>query len=152
MNSKDKMQMLCMKNGTTAEGYNRIRERRIIKHSSTGSAMNGGHWKLKSKPKVRSYQLIEALPETANTRLLVLLCDPTSSLPQLTKVVSIETATLKECSATGLAQNRDGKRRESSKKSYVEQCLGFETKIGNRGKYLLSIGEPIIENSSQVLY
>ncbi|KZV41724.1 hypothetical protein F511_29989 [Dorcoceras hygrometricum] len=28
MNSKDKMQMLCMKNGTTAEGYNRRREPR----------------------------------------------------------------------------------------------------------------------------
>ncbi|KZV35667.1 hypothetical protein F511_15122 [Dorcoceras hygrometricum] len=43
MNSKDKMQMLCMKNGTTAEGYNRRREPRNIKHSSTESATNGGH-------------------------------------------------------------------------------------------------------------
>ncbi|KZV58300.1 hypothetical protein F511_01151 [Dorcoceras hygrometricum] len=92
-------------------------------------------WKLKSKPKLKSYKLIEALPETANARLLVLLRDPTSSLPQLPKVVSIERATLKECSATGLAQNRDGKRRESMEKSYGEQCLGFATENYNRGKY-----------------
>ncbi|KZV45922.1 BED zinc finger,hAT family dimerization domain isoform 1 [Dorcoceras hygrometricum] len=65
--------------------------------------------------------------QRANARLLVLLHDPTSSLPHLPKVVSIERATLKECNATGLAQNRDGKRRESTDKSYGEQCLGFET-------------------------
>ncbi|KZV34271.1 hypothetical protein F511_39202 [Dorcoceras hygrometricum] len=91
--------------------------------------------KLKSKPKVRSYQLIEALPEIANAQLLVLLRDPTSSLPQLPKVVSIERSTIKECSATGLVQNRDGKRRESTEKSYGEQFLGFATENDDRGKY-----------------
>ncbi|KZV30768.1 hypothetical protein F511_37611 [Dorcoceras hygrometricum] len=110
-------------------------------------------WKLKSKPKVRSYQLIEALPETANARLLVLLRDPTSSLPHLPKVVSIGRATLKECSATGLAQNRDGKRWESTEKSYSEQCLGFTTENDNMGKYSKTIANkrPSRKNDRKVL-
>ncbi|KZV46894.1 hypothetical protein F511_34835 [Dorcoceras hygrometricum] len=187
------MQMLCMKNGITAEGYNQIREpknsniaqrnlQRICGHgvcrtygrypltptrtplpdastaqparcptyelwdvnteSQTGSYTQPAiilpsqlNRKLKSKPKVRSYQLIKALPEIANAQLLLLLRDPTSSLPQLPKVVSIERATIKECSATVFVQNRDGKRQESTEKSYGEQCLGFATENDDRGKY-----------------
>ncbi|KZT76655.1 flowering time control protein FPA-like [Dorcoceras hygrometricum] len=63
-----------------------------------------------------------------------------SSLPQLPKVVSIERETLKEFSATGIAQNKDGKRRESTAESYGEQCLGFTTEIGKSGKIFLSMG------------
>ncbi|KZV44223.1 hypothetical protein F511_13865 [Dorcoceras hygrometricum] len=35
VNSKNKMQMLCMKPGTTAEGYNQGREPKNSMHSST---------------------------------------------------------------------------------------------------------------------
>ncbi|KZV46584.1 hypothetical protein F511_39406 [Dorcoceras hygrometricum] len=53
VSSKDKMQMLCMKNGTTAEGYNRRKEpkdsniaqrnlQRICGHEHAGSlGLNG---------------------------------------------------------------------------------------------------------------
>ncbi|KZV26884.1 mitochondrial-processing peptidase subunit alpha-like [Dorcoceras hygrometricum] len=43
VNSKNKMQMLCMRPGTTDEGYNQGREPKNSMHSSTESATNGGH-------------------------------------------------------------------------------------------------------------
>ncbi|KZV47922.1 mitochondrial-processing peptidase subunit alpha-like [Dorcoceras hygrometricum] len=43
VNNKNKMQMLCMRPGTTAEGYNQGREPKNSMHSSTESAKNSGH-------------------------------------------------------------------------------------------------------------
>ncbi|KZV48052.1 mitogen-activated protein kinase kinase kinase 7 [Dorcoceras hygrometricum] len=40
VNSKNKMQMLCMRPGTTAEGYNQGREPKNSMHSSTESAID----------------------------------------------------------------------------------------------------------------
>ncbi|KZV24358.1 hypothetical protein F511_25899 [Dorcoceras hygrometricum] len=40
VNSKNKMQMLCMRKGTTAEGYNQGREPKNSMHSSTESAID----------------------------------------------------------------------------------------------------------------
>ncbi|KZV24577.1 hypothetical protein F511_10218 [Dorcoceras hygrometricum] len=61
MNSKDKMQMLCMKNGTTAKGYHRRKEAKELNHISTESATNSGH--------VEALVLVTVRSRRANTRI-----------------------------------------------------------------------------------
>ncbi|KZV34554.1 hypothetical protein F511_12619 [Dorcoceras hygrometricum] len=64
VNSKNKMQMLCMRPGTTAGGYNQGREPKNSMHSSTESATNSGH----GPPKwYRKKELVERSPMLPRT-------------------------------------------------------------------------------------
>ncbi|KZV22253.1 hypothetical protein F511_28647 [Dorcoceras hygrometricum] len=64
MNSKNKMQMLCMEDETTAEGYNQRREPRNIMHSSTESC--GRYNTRESGPQMKEHKLIWTRPYSSH--------------------------------------------------------------------------------------
>ncbi|KZV46981.1 hypothetical protein F511_15778 [Dorcoceras hygrometricum] len=103
MNIKDKMQMLCMKNGTTAEGYSRRREPMNIKHSSTESVTNSGHCE-----------------RTATGAALRSYFQPTTAS---------QSGINRKSNSQGVQRHRfcSKQRWESTEKSYGEQCLEFTT-------------------------
>ncbi|KZV44254.1 hypothetical protein F511_26041 [Dorcoceras hygrometricum] len=65
-------------------------------------------------------------------QLIILPQQPNMKIKPKLGLVLIEIGTPKECSATDLAQNGDGKRRQSANENHGEQCLGFEKRNESR--------------------
>ncbi|KZV53668.1 TIR-NBS-LRR class disease resistance protein [Dorcoceras hygrometricum] len=139
MNRKDKMQMLCMKNGTTAEGYNRegsqgtssTTQRNLQKICVHATRHIGDN---KSQQGYESAVFSLALASCKRT------ATGADSRSYFQPTTASKSGINRKTNSQGVQRHRScsKQRRESTAESYGEQCLGFTTEIGKSGKIFLN--------------
>ncbi|KZV43323.1 putative beta-D-xylosidase 7 [Dorcoceras hygrometricum] len=139
VNSKNKMQMLCMRPGTTAEGYNQGREPKNSMHSSTESAIDmcghGANKSQKGDESAESPLALASCDHTAEVNNFVILLPANNSLREWYQ--SKEKLSRRAAPPVLLkakARNDGNCRRNAT----VNSVLGFEAKNNNREKISLT--------------